>query len=100
MTQTTQTLSIRIGSDGPYFDINGNSVNPGLDPSRYDELEGGNPYLFYRDIATWADDNGVTHIIDENLAEMEILTMEEAEEGLPISQYTILANAIGYEACI
>lgn len=99
MTQTTQTLSIRLGSEGPYFYINGDSVNPGLDPTRYEESEGGNPYLFYRDIATWADDNGVTHIIDENLAEMDILTAEEAEEGLPISQYTILANAIGYEAC-
>jgi len=95
----TQTLSIRLGSDGPYFDINGTQVDPQLDPTRYDDLEGGNPYLFYRDIADWADDRGVTHIIDENLAELGILTLGELEEGIPLSQYTILANAIGYETC-
>lgn len=98
MTQPTQTLSIRLGH-GIFFYLDGVQIPDPIDLTQFDELEGGNPLDFYRAIATWADDRGVTHIIDENLAEMEILTQNEVEEGLSISQYTILANSIGYEAC-
>jgi len=98
MTQPSQTLSIRLGH-GIFFYLDGVQIPDPIDLAQFDELEGGNPLDFYRAIATWADDRGVTHIIDENLAEMEILTQNEVEEGLPISQYTILANSIGYEAC-
>jgi hypothetical protein len=95
----TQTLSIRLGSDGPYFDINGDSVDPGLDPARYDEFEGGNVYLFYGDIAAWADDHGVTHIIDENLLELGILTLGEFEEPITLAQYYALSKRLLDEAC-
>ena len=95
----TQTLSIRLGADGPYFDINGEIVDPGLDPARYDEFEGGNVYLFYGDIATWADDHGVTHVNDENLLELGILTLGEIEEPITLAQYRALGAVLLQESC-
>ena len=88
------TLTIRLGH-GIFFYLNGDQIpDPiGTDGGRYDEFEGGNPLLFYSDIIIWAQNNGITHIIDENLLEMGIRDFDNIETPITIREYTELAKS-------
>ena len=65
----TKTLSIHLGSD-IYFNLDGKWIAAPIDLEQFNEFEGGDPMKFYGAILEWARANGVTHIEDQNLAEM------------------------------
>ena len=65
----TKTLSIHLGGD-IYFNLDGEWIAAPINLEQFNEFEGGDPMKFYGAIHEWARANGVTHIEDQNLAEM------------------------------
>ena len=84
-------LTIRLGHE-IYFNVNGVDPRIPLNWDLFDEEKGGNPMLFYTKVAEWAQDNRITHIIDENLLEMGIRDLDNIELPITLREYSELAK--------